>query len=160
MSRGNEWTNDDGLIVGFGVRDVEDERAGVTNTAGDIEEIVLDFAYDDLPTYGANDGRILTIPANSLIVSSRLNVKTAAAGGTSYTVGLHQAGGTAIDADGLHTAAQLVTASLTAGAWLTGGGALVGAGIGANGGQIVVAATGTFTAGEYRLVVEYMRPKA
>ena len=148
------------MIVGFGVRDVEDERAGVTNTAGDIEEVVLDFAYDDLPTYGQNDGRILSIPANSLIVSSRLNVKTAAAGGTSYTIGLHQADGTAIDADGLHTAAQLVTASLTAGAWLVGGGALVGAGTGAAAGQIVVAATGTFTAGEYRLIVEYMRPKA
>ena len=160
MSRGNEWTNDDGLIVGFGVRDVEDERAGVTNTAGNVEEVVLDFAYDDLPTNGENDGRILSIPANSLILSSKLYVKTAAAGGTSYTIGLAQADGTAIDADGLHTAAQLVTASLTAGAWLVGAGALVGAEVGAADGQIVVADTGTYTAGEYRLVVEFMRPKA
>ena len=160
MSRESEWVNDDGLHVGFGVRTAEDELAGVVSKGGNVEEVTLDFQYDDLPSYGATDGRILTIPANSIVLSSKLYVKTAAAGGTSYTIGLHESDGTAIDADGLHTAAQLVTASLTAGSWLVGGGALVGAEIGAAGGQIVVAATGSFTAGDYRLVVEFMRPKA
>lgn len=160
MSRESEWTNSDGLVVGFGVRDVEDLRGGAVSSDGMVEQVVLDFDYDDLPTNSATDGRVLTIPANAIILNSRLYVKTAAADGVSYTIGLNQADGTAIDADGLHTAAQLVTASLTAGAWLVGSGALVGATIGSAAGQIVVAASGTFTAGSYRLVVEYMIPKS
>jgi hypothetical protein len=52
----------------------------------------------------------------------------------------------------------MLTAALTEDAWLVGAGALVGATVGAVDGQIVVAATGTFTAGEYTLVIEYMLP--
>lgn len=158
MGKSAEWVNDDGLHIGFGARTVEDKFAGKTRTAGVVDQVVLEFNYDDLPSYGATDNNILTIPANSVIVSSKLYVKTAAVGGTSYTIGLHESDGTAIDADGLHTAAQLVTASLTAGAWLAGGGALVGATIGSAGGQIVVADTGTYTAGSYKLVVEFIKP--
>ncbi len=160
MSRSNYWTNDDGLKVGFGTRTPEDKIGGVTRVAGNVKEVVLDFNYDDLPGAGGSDLQVLSIPAGSQIIGSKLNVKTAAAGGTSYTIGLVEADGTAIDADGLHTALQLVTASLTAGAWLDGGGALIGASIGSADGQIVVGATGTFTAGAYRLVIEYIEPKA
>lgn len=158
MSRSNYWTNDDGLKVGFGTRTPEDKIAGLTRTAGAVEQVVLDFDYDDLPVVGGSDTQVLSIPAGSQIVSSKLNVKTAAAGGTSYNIGLYQADGTVIDADGID--AGVLTAALTAGAWIENDGALVGASIGSAAGQIVVAATGTFTAGSYRLVIEYIKPKA
>lgn len=142
----------------YGPRGSEDKFPALIKTEGYTKEMVVDFNYDDLPTTSEDGAMVLSIPADSLILSSRLHVKTAAAGGTSYTIGLAQADGTAIDADGLHTAAQAVTASLTEDAWLVGGGALVGASVGAAAGQIVVAATGTFTAGSYRLIVEYVQP--
>ena len=143
----------------YGPQSVEDKVPGEIKTVGSTRELVLDFAYDDLPTYSANGSRDLLIPNDSLIVSSRLHVITAGASGTSYTIGLYTAAGVAIDADGLHTAAQLPVASLTEDAWFVGGGALVGATVGATSGQIVVTASGTFDAGVYRLIVEYIEDK-
>jgi len=144
----------------YGPRGTSDGFPANIKTLGKTKEMTIDFSYSDLPTNSEDGVLVTTIPADAFIVSSRLHVKTAAAGGTSYTVGLAQADGTAIDADGLHTAAQLATANLTEDAWLVGGGALVGASIGANGGQVVVAATGTFTAGDYQLVIEYKHAPA
>lgn len=142
----------------YGPRGADKKFPALIKTEGYTKEMVLDFNYDDLPVSSADGAMVLSIPADSLILSSRLHVKTAAAGGTSYTIGLATSAGVAIDADGLHTAAQAVTANLTEDAWLIGGGALVGATVGAAAGQIVVAATGTFTAGSYRLIVEYVQP--
>jgi len=140
----------------FGPRVAEDKLPALIKTEGNEKLLVVDFNYDDLPTYGANGQMNIEIPADAFIVSTHLHVVTAAAGGTSYTIGLYQSDSTVIDADGLHTAAQLVTASLTEDAWLVGSGALIGASIGAAAGQITVAATGTFTAGSYRLYVKYI----
>ena len=149
-----------GVRNNYGPQTTQDKFPAVLNTRGYVKEMVVDFNYDDLPVDSADGAVVLEIPADSLIVSSRLHVKTAAAGGTSYTIGLTQSDGTAIDADGFHTAAQAVTANLTEDAWLIGGGALVGATTGAAAGQIDVVATGTFTAGSYRLIVEYVQPKS
>lgn len=144
----------------YGNRDGEEQLPAVIKTEGYVKQLVVDFDHASLPVDSADGSMVIEIPADSFIVSSKLHVKEAAAGGTSYTIGLTQSDGTAIDADGLHTAAQLVTAGLTEDAWLVGGGALVGATIGAAGGQIDVVATGTFTAGKYRLIVEYILPKS
>lgn len=117
--------------------------------------IALPFKYDNLPTNSTNDAGVLSIPAHAQIVDARLETKVAFAGGTSYDIGLVQSDGTAIDVDGLFAA--LALASINAkGKWANGAGALVGAGIGANAGQIKVTATGTFTAGEARLLVTYI----
>jgi len=140
----------------YGPRGAEDKLPALIKTEGYTKEMVVDFNYDDLPTYSADGAMVLEIPADSLIVSSKLHVKTAAAGGTSYNIGLYQSDSTVIDADGLDAA--VATAALTEDAWIVNDGALVGASIGAAAGQIVVAATGTFTAGSYRLIVEYIQP--
>ena len=113
------------------------------------------FRYSDLPSYGT-DLLIQSIPANAVVVSATLHVTTAFAGGTSYAVGLAQNDGTAIDADGLITDANAPLANINAaGKYVAGTGALIGAPIGAAAGQLVVAATGTFTAGEATLRVVY-----
>lgn len=140
----------------YGPRDSEDKLPALIKTEGYTKQMVVDFNYDDLPTYSADGAMVLEIPADSLIVSSKLHVKTAAAGGTSYNIGLYESDSTVIDADGLDAA--VATAALTEDAWIVNDGALVGATIGAAAGQVVVAATGTFTAGSYRLIIEYIQP--
>jgi hypothetical protein len=142
----------------FGPRAAEDKLPAVVEVDGEYKQLVLTFNYDDLPTYGANGQMNIQLPANTHIKSAVLQTITAAAGGTSYVVGLYQPDSTVIDADGLLTAATLPTANLTAGSTITGTGALIGASIGAAAGQIVVAASGTFTAGKHKLIVEYRVP--
>jgi hypothetical protein len=141
-----------GTRTNYGVRKIN-EKFGGKQASDVIQYVEVVFDYDDLPTAGAEMEAL--IPAYSLIKSAYLQVITPFAGGTSYNIGLAQTNGTAVDADGLFAA--IATASLTpAGKWNAGTGALVGAGIGANPCVITVAATGTFTAGKARLVVEYI----
>lgn len=111
------------------------------------------FVYSSLPA--ANSNLAADIPAYSQIVDARIETRVPFAGGTSYDIGLIQPGGGAISAAGLFSA--LALASINAkGKWAVGAGALVGAGIGSAGGQLVATATGTFTAGEARLIVRYI----
>ena len=138
----------------YGPRGSEDKLPALIKTEGNTKELSIDFNYDDLPTYSADGAMVLAIPADAFIVSARLHVKTAAAGGTSYNLGLYESDSTVIDADGIDAA--VATATLTEDAWVDCDGALVGATIGAAAGQIVVAATGTFTSGSYNLVIEYI----
>lgn len=123
------------------------------------KELVIPLNYDDLATYSSNDATVQSIPANSLILSCELYVETAFAGGTSYAVGLYQSDSTVIDADGLITDLNAPLANINAaGDWVVGSGALVGATIGTAAGQVVVAATGTFTAGKAFIRVKYLEP--
>ena len=154
MSNTTEVLN--GVRNFYGPRGADKKYPALIKTEGNTKEMQLDFEVDDLPVASADGSMVLEIPADSLIVSSKLHVKTAAAGGTSYNIGLKQSDGTAIDVDGLD--AGVLTAALTEDAWIINDGALVGASIGAAAGQIEVAATGTFTAGSYRLIVEYIQP--
>ena len=138
----------------FGPREVERTVPSKTNTAGATEELVLEFDFDKLNSAdaggAAGDNLILDIPADAYIKSSVLFVTEAFVGGTSLTVGSEA------DADGLHTAAQLATANLTEDAVLVGAGALVGAAWDSAPSTVEIAASGTFTAGKARLVVEYV----
>lgn len=139
----------------YGTRDIEDKLP--TKYVGNRGEEILEvtFSYDDLPTYGLDEA-IYRIPANARVKEATLEVITAFAGGTSYDIGLYQEDGTVIDADGID-AAILLAAIAADHATVLCDGALVNAltGIGAAAGQIVVAATGTFTAGKARLRVVY-----
>ena len=125
--------------------------------------IVVDWSFDNLPmATAANfaDAGNQQIPRGSFVVASRLEIVTAFAGGTSYVIGLVQAddGTTAISANGLMTATELVLAGMTpSGKWLLGAGALNGAvSSTTKAGLIKVAATGTFTAGRAKLYVTYI----
>lgn len=140
----------------FGPRDVEDKLPSKYAGSQNKKMLNVTFSYDDLPTYGT-DNAILSIPANAYIVSATLRVHTGFAGGTSYNIGLYEADSTVIDADGIDAA--VATAAIdTAGETVACDGALVGAtaGIGSAAGQVVVAATGTFTAGKATLEIEYI----
>ena len=142
----------------YGPRGSEDKLPGLIKTTGMEKTMYYDFAYDDLPAESADGSMSIEIPADSLITNATIHVKTAAAGGTSYNFGLYESDGTVIDADGIDAA--IATATLAEDAWVVCDGALVGATIGAAAGQLRVAATGTFTAGEYRLQIDYVLPRS
>jgi hypothetical protein len=138
------------VVNHYGPRDTDASKGGQAKSTGQIKRAEWQFSYDDLPTYGSTNLEF-AIPANATIVSSKWITGTAWAGGTSLNVGLYQSNGTVIDADGLDAA---ITPT-TAGAVIDGNGALVGATIGANAGELTVAATGTYTAGTATVIVEY-----
>jgi len=138
------------VVNHYGPRDTDASKGGQAKSTGQIKRAEWQFAYDDLPTYGSTNIEF-AIPANATIISSKWITGTAWAGGTSLNVGLYQSNGTVIDADGLDAA---ITPT-TAGAVIDGNGALVGATIGANAGELTVAATGTYTAGTATVIVEY-----
>ncbi|MGD9276926.1 MAG: hypothetical protein PVJ67_07175 [Candidatus Pacearchaeota archaeon] len=163
MSKSSEWTNDDGLVVGFGARVSEDLRGGKVRTEGNVEEHVVEFSYDDLPD-GSTDGSYLQIPANAVPIDAYLEVITGFAGGTSYDIDLVDSAGSAIGSgeDKLWDALALADIN-TAGersVSSTHGGTNSGNALNvalASAGMLKVAATGTFTAGKARIVIRYVK---
>ena len=124
------------------------------------------FNYDDLPA-GATSNLGVSIPANSTILSAKLNIITAFASSSSttdLTVGLEQADGTDIDLDGLITAAQATQTTIAVANSVIDGAsgtaaALINTTIGSAAGELVVTPTvADLTAGRAELVVEYLLP--
>lgn len=146
-----------GRLVHFGEREVTEKRAAEIKTVGNEVEIEFRVKYDDLPTADSNDSSLVAIPKDSIIRSCTLEVITAFTGGTSYNIGLEQSNGTDIDADGLDAALDLT--ALGAGDQVACDGALVGASIGGNDGYLLMAESGSHTAGECRIVVRYAPPR-
>jgi len=147
-----------GVRNNYGSQTTQDKFPGMVKRDGMVKEMVIDFNYDDLPTYSADGAVVQSIPGDSFIVSARLHVKTAAAGSSGvYHFGLYEADSTVIDIDGLD--ASVAQATLAEDAWIDCDGALVGATIGAEAGQFVVTlASGTNTGGSYRMIIEYIQP--
>ena len=100
------WTNKDGLKVNYNLQSAETSPAGATSNDPSSQLVIH---YDgvnrrtELVTAGNTDGREPFIPANSIITSAQVVVKTAftSAGATTLSIGLAQDDGTVIDADGI-----------------------------------------------------------
>jgi hypothetical protein len=155
----------------YGVRDIENKLPSefMVHESHVTQHIV--FNFDDLPTNGLDEA-ILRIPANARIKTATLRVLVPFAGGTSYNIGLNEPDGTVIDADGIDAAIAL-TAIDAVGETVICDGELVQSftidatggvteapshlqpTIGAEDGQVVIAATGTFTAGKAALEIVY-----
>lgn len=175
------WNNPDGLTV-LQPSDLQanvnaENRGKTLRTGGGIKQVEMDINFvkitanggtnfsADLNNDGTNDGfhgGNLKIPSHSSILRVILVTTEAATGGTSFTVGLAQENGTAIDNTGLVTATEGVIANVNAvGKRVYGAGAFVAtaagtASTGAIDGFIRVATTGSFTAGKARMIVEYI----
>lgn len=155
----------------YGVRDIENKLPSefMIHKGETTQHIV--FNFDDLPTNGLDEA-ILRIPAEARIKSATLRVLVPFVGGTSYNIGLVEPDGTVIDADGIDAA--IITADINAvGETVICDGELVqsftvdatgGATeapshlqptIGDAAGQVVIVATGGFTAGKAVLEVVY-----
>lgn len=176
------WQNPDGLQVKFGnyYTDASNfvNRPRALDTNGLIKQIVIDYdlaklgasgvSYtSDLNNDGTRDGfntGDVYLPAYSSVLRVTVVAKTAAAGGTSITLGTFGLTGAAIDADGLITATEGVVANLnTIGGRTYGNGAYVATAvdtpsIGAADGYLALTADGTFTAGTGRILIEYIDP--
>ena len=160
------YVNNDGLTIRYGAEQgARGSKAGVTTGAGKLRELVLTI---DLVALGAggtgftadlnNDGvneafgnaagasLNTALPANALIHSARMITLTTPAGGTDFVVGTYRADGTVVSANGILTTAGTVQ------------GAQVGTQVAAGTAPWYVAAkaTGTYTAGKVKVIVEYM----
>lgn len=160
------FENTSGLGVNnwYGPRISNPKYGAVTGLSGEKFEAVWEFTYDDLPA-ASTDPLVFTIPDNSYITEARFEAIEAFAGGTSYDIGLQQSDGTEIDNDGLWDALALADINAI-GEWSdatnhggTNSGTLTDAAL-TEAAQLVVAATGTFTAGKGRIVIEYVAPRA
>ncbi|MGW8181036.1 MAG: hypothetical protein ACWGQW_20075 [bacterium] len=150
-----DWTNNDGLVAVYGPRTSANTRGGKLNTRGTIQELKINFTYDDLPGSSVADSGSPSIPADAVILGGYLMVNTAFADTTGLTIGLNNLAGSAIDADGLLETVAAV--ALTADTKLAFDGDLVGTTIGAAIGYPVVAdASSNSTAGSGTIVIEYL----
>lgn len=157
MSRGSTWTNNDGLVVGFGIHDQDNERPGEVNRNELERELIVDYTYDNLPGATASDGGKAFLPAGSFLVSATLIVDGVWTDLTDMDIGFEQSDGTtAIDADGID--ATLDAAACAAGAVIACDGADVGTVVSATLDAYIVATATAATAGSARLIVRYLPP--
>ncbi len=164
MTTKSFWTNSDGLRVRFGTMPSEERKSGVVDTPGKYGgSAVIEFDYVQANAgIGADSGadtQRVPIPAGAVIRDVYLEVLTAWAGGTGLNIGTELADGTDIDADGFFAAAgQGALALLTpAGQHVPGETTEIGTQLTATPAKayFLVAASGTFTAGVARVVVNY-----
>ena len=136
----------------YGTREIDD-FGGQASSSGLYKELTIQFSYDDLPVAADGGNLEAKIPLGAQIVEAYIKASVPFAGGTSYDIGLQEGDGTEIDNNGIFAAVTL--ADVNAGA--AGAGALVGGPATTGGdGYLVVAATGSFTAGEAELIVRYL----
>lgn len=181
------WVNADGVRVPFGQYHTNPRNHGVNrarglNAFGSIKQIEIDYDLTHVPAGGTfyptdlnNNGtpngfteHDACIPARAAILRAYLVASESAAGGTNINVGVYEKDGTAIDADGIFAA--VITADMAVGEVTAGNGALVlhsqtlganrtgAASVGADDAFVSLSATGTFTAGKGRIIVEYLDP--
>lgn len=156
-----------GVTSHFGPRKTEGRYGGKSlDVTGKMQVARWIFNYDSLPDADTH-GLDVIIPANSTIVSAKLNIITAftsTSTTTDLTVGLQQADGTEIDNDGLITAAQATQTTIAVANSIIDGAsgtpaALIGKTIGANAGELVVTPTvADLLTGRAEMVVEYLLP--
>ena len=173
MSRGNTWSNSDGLVVGFGTHSEDNEVAAVLSSNGGrvvLQREIVGVNLSD--TYAATDfvPQEVVIPRGSRIIRASFQVVLAFTSGGAATldIGVFTKGLTTDvvdDADGL--VADMSIAELTSiGEVHVLDGALIGASgqtaVGATGlGDCVIAPsyeTAVYTAGKGILTVEYQVP--
>lgn len=172
MARDNTWTNQDGLVVGFGTHSEDNDVAAVSGV-GNRKVVTVEYDLANLSdTYSASDFKPqdVTIPRGSVIVRGTLQTLVAATSGGAATLDIGTftkglATDVVDDADGL--VADVSIAEMTSiGEVHVLDGALIGASgqtaVGATGlGNCVIAPsyeTAAFTAGRVRLTVEYIAP--
>lgn len=160
-NRDSNWTNKDGLVVGFGTRDVETTGSAKVSLGGQRQQVVMDIYGPDLADAdtAAQEVHAVVLPAGALLESAKLVVKTAFAGATAVLdIGIYAIDGSGTDDDDGIDAAIAVTAIDAAGDVIACDGAKIGTVLDA--GYKIGASydTAAFTAGVAELVVEYIVP--
>lgn len=155
------WVNNDGLLVKTGPDEATVAKAGVFEDMDGNNHIVeAVLSYGDFEAFGTDTilSDTLIIPDGARIISANVYVETAFTSGGSATlvVGLKRKDrSTAYDADGL--VGSTAVASLTAGATITGAGALVNTTLAYDGLLTATVGTADFTAGKAKIIVKYYK---
>ena len=176
-----KYTNSDNMVVQVGRQGTfagNVQYQQIRDSGSPFSYLIIDWRYNSLPGFDQDTGGGATpdsfseaipyIPANSMIRDAYTIITTAFAGGTSFVMGTYQKGGTVIDADGIYTGTELALAGMNAAGKImrpdgvlvrhtTGTFAETTASATLNS-YILVTATGTFTAGRARTVIEYILP--
>ena len=150
----------------YGPRTTNNKFGGHLPGNGAIRQLEYVFSYDDLPAAGTSEMELL-IPDNSMIVDVYWQTLDTFAGGTSYDIDVVTTAGAAIGSgeDKLYDA--LILSEINA----IGEMSVSSTHSGTNSGnalnvqltepaQLQVAATGTFTSGKARIVIDYIPNKA
>ena len=117
----------------------------VGNYAGNVKQVEYTFDVATGPDTGEDDS-VQVIPAGAVIEACDIFVVSTLSGGSDFDLGLSEADGSVIDADGLDAAVSATTG------YVEGNGALVGTALSAAG-QLTLG--GTRTAGVLKVVVTY-----
>lgn len=160
MARANTWTNNDGLVVGFGARDSKNDAGATVRTQGNVEVLQMILDYDNLPAAAgtAPSSKSIPVPANAVIKSAHLHTTSdwATADSATLDIGFVNSAGTEIDQDGIDAA--IADSALDTGDTVVCDGALVGADVGTSDAYISCEVnTGSFTSGQSTLTIEYIR---
>lgn len=174
MAVKNLWTNADGLPVRFGREASGYDRAKTRRviTAGEEQELTVEFSYDNLIGFDAdadNDGTLDSFersaiaipmgPAGTFLISATLYVTEdwATADAATLTLGTYEKDGTAIDADGIDAA--IAAAALDLGDVVACDGDQIGSLLDSADGPHYLRATvaNTWTTGKAKLVLKYIK---
>jgi hypothetical protein len=156
-NKASYWSNSDGLVVGFGRRDVADNIPGAVAGVGSIRQLVVEIVGANL-TDTAEPTDFITgafIPADSVILAAYLTVTTAFAGTNAVLdIGTYDAAGSAIDDDGIDAA--IATATLVDNYYVACDGGKIGTQVTVDNYIAATYDTAAFTAGRAKLVIEYI----
>lgn len=152
------WTNSDGLQVRFNLDRVTSAPDGITSA----EESILVYDLVDATTLGDTDTAAVAddasfIPAGALIKDAYFVATTDFTSGSSATldIGLKQASGTNISADGID--ADVALAALDEDDVVVCNGALIGTIVSTDAYPMFTYETGAYTAGAGTLIVKFVK---
>ena len=160
--RSLNWTNTDGLVVGFGTRGVETTYSAKVPEKGVEEKIVMRIYGPDLADVTVS-GQLVhapVIPAGAFIKSAYLQVDTAFVGASAVLdIGVYKAvDNAAVADDGIDAA--IATATLIADYDVACDGSLVGTELAFASKLAASYDTAAFTDGKATLIVTYVNPQA
>jgi hypothetical protein len=152
-----------GVLNSYGTRETNGKFGAISNSSGQIKQAVWHFSYNTLPVASTNATFTLTLPAGATPVEAYFDVMVPFVGGTSYDIDFVTSADAAIGSgkdklwDGLALAeidstTTVLPSSTHAG---TNSGNALNVPL-ASAGQLSAVATGTFTAGEARIIVNYI----
>jgi len=155
------YVNADGLeVLTAGEQGTAAKRG--TSLSSQKKSLVMNITGTEVPSSVATpQDHDAFIPAGSYITGAHLIVSTAftSGGSATLTVGSYTQAGAAVDADGIDAA--VAVAALVADKAVACDGALVGGTATVGGADVYIEAiygTAAFTAGEAKLVIEYIEP--
>lgn len=155
------YVNADGLeVLTAGEQGTAAKRG--TSLSSQKKSLVMNITGTEVPSSVATpQDHDAFIPAGSYITSASLIVSTAftSGGSATLTIGTYQQDGTVVDADGID--ATIALAAIGADKAVACDGAAVGGTATVGGADVYVEAiygTAAFTAGEAKLVIEYIEP--